>query len=913
MSNFDPTSWIQKKRIKEKLSEQTGPETVNSLLQAPNAQKAVTQPALSRPLIQPLPPKGDWWAIELETFFDLLVLEQLNHPEELLKLNPSRREAIARFLAEMSQQAEPIDPQQTLKNFVRLDRTPVEQEAIKQLFKQIAFVQIGKALLLRSWNKKTNLPFQQSDLKDLTSSIEKALRPFIHLQTSTWQLIQKNFYSWYKMTPEFQERLWNLFSRMGDEDEKVRDWLLNQAIHLSAETLGERQRYQEELYKHLWKHLEKSSILDARFSQNLKKKIPTFAYCPTLRDGSIMQHAPESIQWVGFESLTFELIFCEIRSLWNKPQTPFLWVKGSGLELCMEPQSNLLVTNDGRMNVLQQIEEITSCDLAFIAEETPVRTQARTLAAQSLRKQVEQHSVLRKLKHPNATRGMYQACQAMDKLRQNGIMIWAREELLSEASGKTVLQYILNEAKLLMIADFTALQCDDEKIRLNLPKALYIFKRENQMEERKNHRPILIKAYGSLRQNQEVALLFERVFAVLHHPESIFPAEPFALHARLSPVGQIEWEQHWLNPSDDHLVERIEDLKRHASPLGQLAVVRSIPHPQIKNELMDSEQHLFDHHELSKNCGFFAWAESHKNGCELLTSQAHHPPRHLKPGTPLFWIVPSQESWLSSLQMLLRSSLIQDWLNYTNERKKGVWVLKEQDLKSIPVPKHIDDYLKLSYGTAPLSPDERHLLEQIAIEPNITHHHLQKHFQQNPLLRAATFERAAEVLLSHETNHSMLFSLILSEDQMDWQKLIQSFLPDPETATLNQHPLIRFSSTLPPHFPIHQVTSIKQPSAGILLANNKGLTQQLFIQHAWLRDLTLEQIHRVLRAHPEPTFAELCAQIRLPKNPDHCLNIGQQLLKTFSQEKMRRKELVHLMGACLINENLKQPQVGLLQ
>ena len=94
---------------------------------------------------------GDPTFAPLESFLHTLVLEQLKKPEELLKLNPSRRESLARFLSELSRLPEPTDATDALKRFTRMDRSEAEHTALKQLFKQIGLVQIAKALLLKSW------------------------------------------------------------------------------------------------------------------------------------------------------------------------------------------------------------------------------------------------------------------------------------------------------------------------------------------------------------------------------------------------------------------------------------------------------------------------------------------------------------------------------------------------------------------------------------------------------------------------------------------------------------------------------------------------------------------------------------------------------------------------------------------
>ena len=371
---IDVTSWLKKDRLEKKLdrSQSTLIEIVFGA--EPKAELAVESKVL---------PSFD----EFETFLASVVLEQLKKPEDLLKLNPSRRESLGRFLAELARQSEPTDAQESLKQFIRMDRTEAEHEALKQLFKQIALVQIAKALLLKSWRATSNTPLKKADLKDLTGAIEKDLRPFIHLQTSTCQLIQQNFYSWSKLSAESQDQLLGLLEKIEDLDQ-ARQWLFKRARCLSAETLGERERYSKVFYQHLWKSIEKNKL----FQPKTEKLI---GFSPTLRDGSLLEYAPASIEWVGFEPLSFELLFCEVRFLWKEPKNPPLWLKGCGLEMSMEQQNSLALTNSGKQNTLKQMDAVSCCEVALIAEETPIRTQGRGLAATALRKLVDQHTILK--------------------------------------------------------------------------------------------------------------------------------------------------------------------------------------------------------------------------------------------------------------------------------------------------------------------------------------------------------------------------------------------------------------------------------------------------------------------------------------------------------------------------------------
>jgi len=888
---FDPLALLEKKRLQKSLTDtQTLSATIAEAL-TPNASAI---PILTNPT-----------AFEkLEQFLDHLVLEQLKKPEDLLKLNPSRRESLGRFLSELCRTPVPTDPQEALKTFTRIDRSEAEHEALKQLFKQIALVQIGKALLIKSWSEPSLKAFAKSDLKDLTAAVERGLRPFIHLQTSTCQLIQRNFYSWYKLSAASQEALWDLLSEIQDLDH-AKEWLLDRAIQLSAETLGERDRYSKVFYRNLWKAVEKNRLFEA-------KRGTHYGFSPTLRDGCMMEYAPDSIEWMGFEPLSFELLFGEIRYLWKTPKRLPLWVKGSGLEMSMEQQCSMLLTHSGKQNVLQQMDAISCCEIALITEENLIRTQARSMAAQALRKQVDQHSILKKLKQPTTTRGMYQACQALEKLRQDGVLVWAREELLDESSGKPALSFILNQARILLIADFTALQVeggsDCERIKRDIPKALYILKKESQLEARKSHRPLMIKAYGTLRNAADVSILFDRVISLVQKPDQAFPLEPFQLHARVSPIDQREWEQHWFNPTDDQLVDRIEDLKRNATPLGQLAVIRTT-HPSLSSP---SEPGLFADVDRADQ-GFYAWVESNKNGNEVFTARASNLPEYMKGSHALFSIVPMQPEWNEPLQVLVRSQLTRDWFNYSVERKKGAWLLRESDLKSIPVPRHISQFLANPMPIEALSDSAQKALGQIPSEPGHAHTHLEALSETHPQLKAHAFVLASQVLEHLENHQGMLFSLVSPDEQIQYPKLFKTVMTEKDLQPLHQHPLIRFTPTLTAHMAIQQISVMKFPTPGVLLTTSKGLTLQLFIQDQWLRERCFEMMQELQSQVAEPTWGELCSSIRLPKNPSQAQSMSQQILKAYAHEKLKRKELNHLLGACLMNPGAAQSKVGLLQ
>jgi hypothetical protein len=577
--------------------------------------------------------------------------------------------------------------------------------------------------------------------------------------------------------------------------------------------------------------------------------------------------------------------------------------------MSMEAQGSLL-THSGKQNVLKQMDAVTSCEVAMIAEESLIRGQGRSLAAQALRKQVDQHEILKKLKQPATTRGMYQTCQALEKLRHGGLLIWAREELLTENSGKPALQYILNQAKILLIADLSSVSSDKDEVKCNLPKALYLLKKENGLEERKSHRPILIKAYGSISSDADASLLFDRIMALVQKPTEAFPLEPFQLHARVSPMDQREWEQHWFNPADDQLVDQIEDLKRNSTPLGQLAQIRTL-HPSMHvPSTSNPSADMFPTSHFGAQKGFFAWVESHKNGNEIFTATVDRLPEYMKNSHSLILIAPMELDWIGPLQVLVRSSLTRDWFNYSVESKKGAWLVKEGDFKSIPVPKHLSEILLGGAAKLPeFTPGEVRTLHMIGSEPGLA----VKAIENHPHLKPRAFVLASQVLTELESHQGALFSLVSPDEEVVYSKFFQSVLTAQDLCAIHQHPLVRFTPTLTAHQTVQGFTLLKFPTPGILINTVKGITQTLFIQDSWLRERCFEQLKELQSDISEPTWGEIVKHVKLPKNPDQAQATALQILKAHAAEKLRRRELNHLISVCLTVRKQNAEKIGLLQ
>jgi len=294
----------------------------------------------------------------------------------------------------------------------------------------------------------------------------------------------------------------------------------------------------------------------------------------------------------------------------------------------------------------------------------------------------------------------------------------------------------------------------------------------------------------------------------------------------------------------------------------------------------------------------------------LFTATESRLPAYVKGMPSLFFVSPLRQEWGLPLQAILRSPLARDWFEYSIERKKGAWVLKESDLKAVPIPRHLTRALIAERPElSELDPKEAKVLGKISTEP----HQALKAIENEPELKARAFIHAASVLEHLDEHQGSLFKMISPDEQLIYPRLFDTVLTEQDLCGIHQHPHIRYTPTLSVHQAIRSISVLKVPAPGILLTTPRGLTQMLYVQDAWLLERCLEAIEELRQGNAEPTWGEIMKTIRLPRNPEQARAMGNQILKAYSTEKMRRKELIHLMGVCLMPEQELAGKVGLLQ
>jgi hypothetical protein len=248
--------------------------------------------------------------------------------------------------------------------------------------------------------------------------------------------------------------------------------------------------------------------------------------------------------------------------------------------------------------------------------------------------------------------------------------------------------------------------------------------------------------------------------------------------------------------------------------------------------------------------------------------------------------------------------LVKRWLDHYAERRGDRWIINEQVVKWIPVPKSLlrvlgvpgaSENLSESLAAVPLPGDWERLAAEVSYQPQIVKEALSQltaHEGDLPI-HATLFVRTARALDHLQYGQNRLLSLVTSDGRVKWRELVD-ILPKAECVTVPLHPRIRMSGSLPPHLPIGKIERVKSPMAGILLATESGFTLHLGSDSTLLISMLWEQLEGL----SHPTWNELLQYLRLPRKVDLAESTAFDVLRSHGEQIARLKELRDLLGAC---------------
>ncbi|OFZ69599.1 MAG: hypothetical protein A3K03_09635 [Bdellovibrionales bacterium RIFOXYD1_FULL_44_7] len=817
------------------------------------------------------------------TLINLIKREFEANPLRLLSLNPSRREAIAQHLNRIAN-LPPVpscsygfgDAAGGLRKWVSESRSDQENTALQTYFEEIALFVIAQALLLKGWSDKRIRSWKEEDLSHLNTSLDAALKPYIPLDRDGWQITQRNLYSWYNPSAAIQKEIWKTYESWDFSNEP--SFLLMDLVKLSRQTQPnwpEYKGYDQRFFFSVWAQMQRFGFNPADDSDPIRRKKLVFS--PTIRDGSILRDAPPGLTWAGLEMNPFQLFLAELMQLWQGPNSPILWAIGSGLEVFSREQLSLSLGSP-KPSIYSRISEMEACDLSFVFEERSIRFANRSAEAQRLKEQLEAQTHLKKYRSPNTTLGGLQALVSSTKLRPGGLLLWAREEPLSAEDGQSLLGFVLERTKLLAEWDLSGVEHTLPSRVPLFPKYLYLFLREPNFENRVNHRPTKIVIQGQIHSHVEVALFLQDGF------DSYFKQPPQRDHweviVQKNQQTQKELSEHWPDPICRKVLKGIGKLRSESLPLASVTTIRSAPDkaedlPKIENGILVRTL------VIEKEKRLIATPIRELNGISYGKEQK-------------FVVVVPEASWVAPVAALMESQCIKNWLEFSAEKRGNQWILNDQLLKYLPVPKSL---LKaLGHGgvnvfvpnelLAPLqklsdaSQDFSVFDQFIAEEKNVDY-------------RAATLVHAATARTALREKNAHVTAVVNKDARINWSKLFE-ILPPSQLIPATLHTELNISGQLQPNLPIGRIEFVGAHPKSIMLICENGANLTLKSENALLIQMLSEQLEGVVH----PTWAELINHLKLPRRIEAAEAIATDVLRSHGLYERHLSKLDQLITSC---------------
>ncbi len=816
----------------------------------------------------------------------------------LLALNPSRRDAIAQHLEKLAGgTSQPgslttqLPPAGKLRRWIEGPRTSSQNTALRAYFEEVAIISLGQAILLKVWSDRGIRKWSESDLGRLNWALSTALKPHIPLDREGWQITRPNLYSWFNPSPILQREIWAALEswRITDEGPGFLLSILTPLRRAHPENLDP-SGYDSRFFKSIWDHISLFGLNTEPETGLIRRNKIIFS--PTLRNGSIVRTGPTSVNWIGLEASAFQLMLAELMQIWWGPASPPFWSIGTGLEVHARDQLALNLCSS-KPSVISRIAEMEACDAAFVFEEQMIRAQGRSTNSNRYREQLDSLPYFKKLRSAGTTLGDLQACVALTKLRPGGILIWAREEALCAKDGSEMLNTILNRAKLICEWDFSELEHSLPATSPLYPKNIYLFQKETNIEARLSHRPVRHSVQGQLRSHIELSSLLEDAFQSI--TRTIQPRGQWSILSHPSPTTQRDWIEKWPDPTSHSMVRKLDQLRIASLPLANFTTIRPTP---------DGDPNRGGKWSIHSSLrGFWLTAEYDSEGRKLV---ARHLPRSGQEVTGSgFLVLVPDEGWVAPLCNYLMSELVQKWLDHQCERRGERWVLNEQVVKWIPVPKTllgalgvpsvIQEFSESSFAL-PLPGEWEKLASDVTYHPQKVRESLNRlpaNDTLNQKIHSTLFVRTARALDYIQYGQTRLFSLVTSEGRIRWRELLD-ILPKGECITVSLHPKIRLSGSLPPHLPIGKIDRVKAPTPGIFLATESGFSLHIGSENSVLIHILWEQLEGL----SHPTWSELLQYLRVPRKIELAESTALDVLRSHGEQTSLLKELKDLLSIC---------------
>lgn len=808
----------------------------------------------------------------IAVFTKQIHLELEGRKGQLRQLNPTRRDWLVRHLEGLAGQ--PPQADRDIRHWIDGPLSAVRQTALETFFEEVAILWLGQALILKSWVDRGIRKWQAADLSNLNWSLSQALKPHVPLQRDGWFITRPNLYTWYNPSEKLAREIFDTLSQWDLQAESAQFLiqLLLQARRFTPDR-AEYRGFDARFFGSLWQGLREGGWITPSSPSRMLQ-----AFSPTLRHASWFQDT--DCQWIGAEADPYLLALAELFLLWEGPQAPPLWMNGSGLEVHSRGQLQLLSASP-KPAIADQIAEIEACEACVIWEEQAIRADARSPESTLFRAQLDSLPFYKKLRSGRVSKGALQACIGSTKLRPGGTLIWLRGEPLTSTEGTEVLNFLLERTKLIAEADLSKIQHSLPSDQPLFPCYLYLFQREISIEARNAHRPQRVATEGKIRSHVELPYFVQDIVRSLKGP--VEPHGHWEIRAHVSPSPQNEWQHRWPDPTCPKQLQRMDLLRSASAPLGKYCSVRS----HKESTLEAKAAHSRDFFKTSREPDLLFIRQVVQNSQRRLSISGTPG----KSGEDLVIVLP-QAHWKAPLHRYLESAEVNEWLDLHAERKGGRWLLREADVRILPIPLSLLELLQGKPLNIP--PEWAARLRRISAEPSevlSTLNILDPAKENDRQVLTCIFCEAAVALQEHQKNQERLLSMVTPAGEIRWNALIAA-LPASEVQPLVGHTSVRLTGALPAHIPITSIQKTKTPS--LLLVTEAGFSQHLIAaDEGWL-DLIANQLNEF----KHPTWGEILETVRLPKKRETATDTARDVLRAFAVESKKHEMFLEILNVC---------------
>jgi hypothetical protein len=831
---------------------------------------------ISKASQQPSAGPASFFLPTLAALTDRIQQQLASEPRKILQLNPTRREAICRHLEILSGLTLPASgSQDRLRCWLESGTCP---EALTRYWREVALFGLAQAIVLKAWSDRGTRRWKKEDLQDLNASFHGALKGQLPLDREGWQFTRPNLYSWFRLSPELQDALWREFSHWKIIEEGP-ELLVSLLQNLQEPSASARTVYEEQIYRVLWKH----SVETALEADSKRRRS---AFSPTLRDGAVVRTGSRHLEWYGLEQDALSLFVSEFSLLWWGPTSPPFWTTGSGLEALSREQLSLGLGTTAKASQHQRLAEMEACDLAWVAEENILRGSGRSPAASAFREAVEQNPVLRKLRSGGTSLGHLQACVALSKLRPGGKMWWLREEPLHASDGSEALQFLLDRGKLLAEWDLSGLQIQFPTQPRSRPlPALYLWARETDLQLRHDHQPLRIRVKGAIRSHVELEPLLDDLLAALETGSA--PANArlhWQLYVQQSPQTQRTWADRWPELLQEENLEKLDQIRKHSTPLAALATIRGMEPSSAKiPSIAASLSGAFR--------GFFVRQIQTPAGARLSCQPASS-------GTPdqaAFLVLLGDEGLSAPIRAFLESESTAFWLNQKAELRGNRWILREQDIKAIPIPKLLASGMASETPSGPLPGSWERLASSLSSQPQQVLKALASEHAKETHLEI--FFRATRIRDELRGSLAKMSDWVSREGRILWTPLLQK-CETCEWVPITLHPEVVIQAGAG-GIPLQTALIRKNRSTAgqwsLTLSTETGASIAL----KFARRLTFEMISEQIEAMENPTWSEVVEFVRAPRKPEVLEQRASTVLRAHAEQLMLVAELDKIIALTL--------------